>query len=1206
MTSNTPADSLVAATLSDLVYHTGNEAISAPAGWVKFDQYYDPTTGYYGEAWGKLPTDASGTPIPGAYTEVIQVNRGTVFTDTGYSAPANVLGFTNSFGAAIPPAYLNANPGLQADSNATSDNSLTVSADVSIVFGEKPSYMASADAFYQQIEAELSAQNLNIPIIETGQSLGGATADSVVADNYAPGVNISAITFNALPYGEGIAGLSTSLSNVITNYYVGNELLSQSLLGRAFQWLTGGTPLGSSVQLPPLPDDLTGSVGDQNIIKIHDAPAGVSQLFQYLYPNSTAPSYAAGLALLETSYPNFTQGNSNTNPDTSQTYTPTQIYDLLAGITVQDSSNGSQAVVVNINDSVSIATGGNGSLTTAQQIETVSQSQSEADDTYRVISIPANANNNEVEVWETDAYNSASQLVGIMQSKVYTDGSFAVYTYSPARVLQSICTAEASGDQLVQTYSASGDINTSVEYTTNNTLIVQQFQGDPTLISNSTIDIGTASVTGIVEDSDQSVLTELNYGATSSNTGTYVGLVDNSDGSAALVDGKGETGTAGDIINFGSGGLADDTLSITQATSGTIDVTLDIEPGAVTDISSDQSLSGVQDDFAFTGIGEAVQIGTISAFTGTISNFLAGDTIDLAGISATGATLGANNVLTVHESNGGTATLQLDPSQNFNNYSFDSGSDGSSGTDITITPIIYGPSAPAGGGAGGAAGFSINDASISKVTTTGTESTVTTHAATYAGTASAFDSATSTLYLEQQQSSGGMDVVSFNVANGSFSDLGAVPKAFDVYTFESATNSLFGLGGIAGGGIESDGFIVSASGFYSYDVTTKSESLAIADSATFIANAFAVDGSTGLAYLEEVESNGVHLLSVNPSTNAVQDIALLAVPLQNFVFDRTTNEVFGVASSGGGGLAGTGPFFSAKGFYTINPTTGSETLVQSNSSSFVVSDFVMGANDTMYLEELSGNTPHLVAVSTVTGAVTDEGALTSSFTSLAAAQDGVTCFVSGTRIATEIGEVCVQDFVVGDLVRTISNRFVPIKWIGHRRLGCSRHPEPRKVWPVCVRAGAFGEGMPYRDLWLSPDHAVFVDGVLIPIKHLINGCTIKQKPRAEVIYYHIELEQHDVLFAEGLPVESYLDTGDRSKFANGGDIVQLFPEFTCRSSAVTALWEAKGCAPLIVTGPYLRTVQRRLNARIGHPTAGGNHFGGRREPRYFTRREARR
>ena len=69
---------------------------------------------------------------------------------------------------------------------------------------------------------------------------------------------------------------------------------------------------------------------------------------------------------------------------------------------------------------------------------------------------------------------------------------------------------------------------------------------------------------------------------------------------------------------------------------------------------------------------------------------------------------------------------------------------------------------------------------------------------------------------------------------------------------------------------------------------------------------------------------------------------------------------------------------------------------------------------------------------------------------------------------------------------------LPVIWLGWRDVDCARHPEPEKVWPVRVQAGAFGENQPARALLISPDHAVCVDGVLVPIRNLVNGATIAQ------------------------------------------------------------------------------------------------------------------
>jgi collagen type I alpha len=183
----------------------------------------------------------------------------------------------------------------------------------------------------------------------------------------------------------------------------------------------------------------------------------------------------------------------------------------------------------------------------------------------------------------------------------------------------------------------------------------------------------------------------------------------------------------------------------------------------------------------------------------------------------------------------------------------------------------------------------------------------------------------------------------------------------------------------------------------------------------------------------------------------------------------------------------------------------------------------------------------------------------------------VACFAAGTRIATAQGEVAVEDLREGDLVRTVLRGGVAaIAWIGRRTVDCRSHPKPATVWPVRVRAGAFGVNVPQRDLYLSPDHAVYVNEVLVPVRHLINGTSIAQVATDSVTYYHVELPTHDVVLAEGLAAESYLETGERANFSNGGGVVRQFPDFAARA------WEALGCAKLIVTGPELEASRGRV------------------------------
>jgi fibronectin-binding autotransporter adhesin len=193
----------------------------------------------------------------------------------------------------------------------------------------------------------------------------------------------------------------------------------------------------------------------------------------------------------------------------------------------------------------------------------------------------------------------------------------------------------------------------------------------------------------------------------------------------------------------------------------------------------------------------------------------------------------------------------------------------------------------------------------------------------------------------------------------------------------------------------------------------------------------------------------------------------------------------------------------------------------------------------------------------------------------AGADVSLACFAEGTRIRTERGAVAVESLQVGDrVVVAIGAGTQPIVWVGHRRVDCQRHPKPTQVWPICLSAGAFSPGQPTRDLWLSPDHAVFIGGVLIPIRYLVNGRTIRQVPRDKITYWHIELAEHNVLYAEGVPAESYLDTGNRGAFANRGAVTDLHADLASR------VWDAHGCAPLVLSGPKMAAAKRHLHDRL--------------------------
>jgi hypothetical protein len=127
------------------------------------------------------------------------------------------------------------------------------------------------------------------------------------------------------------------------------------------------------------------------------------------------------------------------------------------------------------------------------------------------------------------------------------------------------------------------------------------------------------------------------------------------------------------------------------------------------------------------------------------------------------------------------------------------------------------------------------------------------------------------------------------------------------------------------------------------------------------------------------------------------------------------------------------------------------------------------------------------------------------------------CFPAGTRIKTPEGETNIEDLRIGDNVLTASGEAKPIKFIG--RSGAWRNEGPVKISRFAIDGKA-----PHSDLYISPGHAIYIDGILIPARNLVNGVTIVANAKPEVrslTLFHIELDTHDAILAEGLAVESF-------------------------------------------------------------------------------------
>jgi Hint domain len=193
------------------------------------------------------------------------------------------------------------------------------------------------------------------------------------------------------------------------------------------------------------------------------------------------------------------------------------------------------------------------------------------------------------------------------------------------------------------------------------------------------------------------------------------------------------------------------------------------------------------------------------------------------------------------------------------------------------------------------------------------------------------------------------------------------------------------------------------------------------------------------------------------------------------------------------------------------------------------------------------------------------------------------CYLKGTLIQSEDALVAIEDLREGDLVLTLSGKLEPVQWLGHFTVESELEPgeTEHRGFPVRITKDAFAVNQPSRDLLVSQLHSIFVDGVFVPAIDLVNDVTVKVEPRSESIYYHVELPSHNVIYAEGLPSESYLDDNNRHIFITDAgpvsEVTALNPDMPALASDV--IWAQKGYATVIRSGLQLERIRANLLER---------------------------
>ncbi len=403
-------------------------------------------------------------------------------------------------------------------------------------------------------------------------------------------------------------------------------------------------------------------------------------------------------------------------------------------------------------------------------------------------------------------------------------------------------------------------------------------------------------------------------------------------------------------------------------------------------------------------------------------------------------------------------------------------------------------------------------------------------------------------------------------------DLGATETVTVTLAGRLGGPGVDGLGTLTAGAGQ-PALVQTAPGTYTIAAASPAAATAALDALTFTPAAGPPAEGFTITYISLSVSDGIAPAVTAPVTKIDAGLPIIA----GTVAGQTVSPGATIAPFASVSITDSPQFTTESVTITVNDTTGTPTDDQGSLSGVGLSQTGIGTY------QLATDTPAAVTAAlealvftpapVAAGASTEtdflfrvfDGGTTVTRSGGSVIAEGPACYAEGTRIATPDGPRAIETFRPGALVLTAAGEVRTVRWVGRRHEQCARHRQPDLVEPVRVCADALVPGVPARDVLLSPDHGVLIENVLIPVARLINGRSILRAPTDAVAYWHLELDSHDILLAEGLPAETYFDNGNRAGFSE--QLGEAFPATracapTGSPAAIEAAWRrTAGVAP---------------------------------------------